>query len=142
MLFCQVFPQRIFPIGQLLQGIFPSSNLPTVQFTKPQSVLAAVLGPPPHCRLRRIRGRNLTFGKLPLGKLKNLSFGKLSLGKSFYGKCLLEKQLRLFCLVHCLLVWRRKYTPLVLGITLKKTNKSNQKKKKNYLIFSFVFLYA
>ena len=33
----------------------------------PKSVLAAALGP--HCSLRRLRRPNLTFGKLPLGKL-------------------------------------------------------------------------
>ena len=59
-----------FPKLQLPKGIFTSGNFPNVEFTKrqlPKSVLAAAIGP--HCSLRRLRGPNLTCGKLLLGKL-------------------------------------------------------------------------
>ena len=76
--------QKIFPMRQLPKGIFPSVQFPKRQL--PKSVLAAGLAPPlpvlaaalgdlddPSRRaqppLRRLRGPNLAFGKLPLGKL-------------------------------------------------------------------------
>ena len=57
-----------------------SGNFPNVQFPKrqlPKSVLTTTLGSHacssrsarPHCSLRILRGSNLTFGKLTLGKL-------------------------------------------------------------------------
>ena len=68
---CGNFP-RVFSQAATFQ-IFPSRS------AWPQSVLAAALGsmthpsrsarPPPHYSLRCFRGPNLTFGKLPLGKL-------------------------------------------------------------------------
>ena len=98
------FPKD-FHKWQLPKGIFPSGNFPNVKFTKRQlpksvlatalsshPVLAALLGPWPilaaalgsHCSPRRLRGPNLTFGKLPLRKLhiwELLLLGKIPLGK-------------------------------------------------------------
>ena len=68
------------------QGYFPKWKLPkcaisqaaTFQVSSSRSARTAALGPPqpilaaaldPHCSLRRLRGPNLTFGKLPLRKL-------------------------------------------------------------------------
>ena len=87
------FPKGFFSKWQLPKAIFPSGNFPNVKFPKqqlPKSVLATALGP--HCSLRRLRGSNLIFGKLPLGELhiRKLSLGKLSLGKSPLGNCLWE----------------------------------------------------
>ena len=87
----QVLSQKIFSKWQLLKGIFPSGNCPNMQIPKWQlskSVPAAALGPKPkqsqrsahsqsqtqryapsHCSRGRLRGPNLTFGKLPIGKL-------------------------------------------------------------------------
>jgi len=60
-------------------GTFPSGSFPKVQFPKRQitkSILASVLSP--NCSLRRLRGPNLTFGKLQLGKLH---FWEVAIGK-------------------------------------------------------------
>ena len=73
-----------FPKRELPKDIFPSENLSTVQYPNRQltkSVLAAALGPlshPSRCTspqppLQPVQARwhNLTFRKLPLGKLHN-----------------------------------------------------------------------
>ena len=61
-------------------GNFPNSISPSLSQPRrstPMPVLASALGPQPilaaalglHCSLRRLRGPDLTLGKLPLGKL-------------------------------------------------------------------------
>ena len=72
-------------VRYLLKGFFPSGNFPRVfsqaatsqmcnfpsrsqiQRSAPQPIQTAALVP--HCSLRRLRGPNLTCGKLSLGKL-------------------------------------------------------------------------
>ena len=64
------FPKGLFP-SELSKGILSNGNFPNVQFPKrqfPKSVLATVLGPP-HCSLRRLKGPNLTFGKLHIWEI-------------------------------------------------------------------------
>jgi len=99
---------------QLFQPIYPSANFQNVQFPKrqlPNSVLAAALGPQPvlavvlsspsHCNLRRLRGPNLTFRKLPPGKLHIL---EVAAWENIFGKVHNTYYLSLF-------IW-----PFVLGI--------------------------
>ena len=91
--------------GQLPKGIFPSGNTPSLSEPQclappsllqlerlvPQPVLVAVPGPQlipaeapcPHCSLHCLRRPNLTFIKLPLGKL---SLGKLPVEDTPFGK--------------------------------------------------------
>ena len=76
----EYFPKGFFPKWQLHRGIFPNVQFPKRQLYK--SVLAAALGPQPvlaaalipHCSLWRLRGPNLIFGKLPLGKVLNTCY--------------------------------------------------------------------
>ena len=81
------------------QGYFPKWQLAKCvisQAVTSQAFLGAARGPldhpshkaRPHCSLRRFRGPNLTFGKLPLGNytLGKLAIGILSLGKLSLGK--------------------------------------------------------
>jgi len=91
------------------QGYFPKWQLAKCvisQAETSQAFLAAALGPldhpshkaRPHCSLRRFRGPNLTFGKLPLGKLHTWEVGSWEIvtweivtwETSPLGKCLWE----------------------------------------------------
>ena len=89
-LMLRTFPKGIFPSGNFQRVFsqvatsqmcnFLSGNIPSIsqpQRTAPQPILAEVFGhlahpscsARPHCSLRRLKGLNLTLGKLPLGKL-------------------------------------------------------------------------
>ena len=98
------FPKDFSQVA-IPQGYFPKWQLPKCAISKrqlPKSVLSTVLGPKPvlaaaleplahpsrsdrpHCNLRSLKGPNLTFGKLPLGKfhiLESCHLGNFQLGK-------------------------------------------------------------
>ena len=77
---CLVLSQRIFPKWQLPKDIFPKGSFHKCaisQAATSQVCPSRSTRPPahpsrsarPHCSLQHLRGPNLTFGKLPLGKL-------------------------------------------------------------------------
>jgi len=60
------FPKRQIPKSVLGVALGPQPVLATA--LGPYLILAATLSPS-HCSLQRLRGPNLTFGKLPLGEI-------------------------------------------------------------------------
>ena len=64
------FPKNFSLVATSQLCNFPSGNFPSLSYPQclaPQHALVAALGL--HCNLRRLRGPNITFGKLLLGKL-------------------------------------------------------------------------
>ena len=64
------FPRVFFQVETSQMWNFPSGNFPSLsqpQRSALKPILVVALGP--HCSLQRLRGPNLTFGNLPLGKL-------------------------------------------------------------------------
>ena len=101
---CYVLFQGFFPSGNFSMVFFqettsqkcnfPSGNFPSLsqpqhsapilfQSRRSASSPSQPQRSAPHSNLRRLTGHNLTFGKLPLGKLHTL-------GRCHLGKCLFE----------------------------------------------------
>ena len=77
------FPKFFFSKGQLPKSLLAAAVFEPVQAAALSPLAHCSRSVRPHCSLWRLRGANLTFGKLPLKKwnIWEVALGKMPLGK-------------------------------------------------------------